>query len=80
MCMLKNKVKNLFYILLAGMLSLLGFSSCKSSKSVTIDGDRNGKFIPRDDPGRMRLMYGVPPREFIEGEDIREEVKEEVKE
>ncbi|MBR5686461.1 MAG: hypothetical protein IKX36_00705 [Prevotella sp.] len=71
--MLINKARNLTYIILAGILSLLGFSSCRSSKSITIERDKEGMIIPRDDPGRIRLMYGVPPRNYIQRDVIREE-------
>lgn len=73
------KARNLIYIILAGFLSLLGFSSCRSSKSVTIENDKEKKIIPRDDPGRMRLMYGVPTRRYVQIEKRNEDIKEEEK-
>ncbi len=73
------KARNLIYIILAGCLSLLGFSSCRSSKSVTIENDKEKQIIPRNDPGRIRLMYGVPTRKYIQPEKRKEDIKEEDK-
>ena len=56
-----RKKTSLLAFLVAGLLALLGFSSCSQPEIIVQDPDHY-----HDSIGDIRLMYGVPPRNYIE--------------
>lgn len=72
-----NRITRLTTMALSGLLVLLGFGGCRSSKkaagaedqdaqdSVTVTPPPSGpiRVLP-DDPTRMRVLYGPPPAQY----------------
>lgn len=61
--------------ILSGLLCLLGFSGCKSSRKAVKEKDGNTptentpvktKPTPADDNTRIQLIYGAPPAQYRE--------------
>ena len=60
------KRRSLACLLAAGVLALLGFASCSSPKKVEkVVIDETGQSF-KDSIGLIRVMYGVPPRRYLE--------------
>lgn len=56
-----NRKTSLITSLLLGLIALLGFHSCSTSEEFT-----NDPSLRKDSIGDIRLMYGVPPRDYIQ--------------
>lgn len=72
-----KKITKLSTMVLSALLVLLGFGGCKSVKKASKDENQTAKDsisydqlkgrpieIQKDDPTRMRVLYGPPPSKY----------------
>ena len=63
-----KKIRSLWRLLLGSLITLLGFTACKSSKkmqkgddTIELYGPPPGVVDKQTPVDRMKLLYGVPP-------------------
>ena len=58
---MNKRKKSLLASLLLGLIALLGFHSCSTPEEI-----ETNPYVRNDSVGNIRLMYGVPPRGYIQ--------------
>ena len=63
-----KKIISFWQLLLSSLITLMGFSACKTAKQTQKPDDTQVIIVtppkikkPEDDPSRMRVLYGPPP-------------------